>query len=164
MSSRALRKQVAQALKSAGLSNRLYHGNKRIVYKYYDGQYLRDLLYMLSLKPGMLVNDCDALNHRVKGPINYGFIKWYKTTYIFQLDQVEFEDGRWSCGCPGGPRPAWTREQIEKYMLLTDEEIARSKADGWWSDLAQKRQNALRAGQHICDENGILLPEFATNE
>ncbi len=162
MGNRALRKKAGEAMKAAGFPKRFYRGNRRTGLRYFRARHLRELLYMLSIKPGDLVNDCDAFNHRVKGPIFHGFVRWDDNTYVFQLDQLEFEDGRYSCGCPGGPGPAWTREQIENYMRegFTDESIAESKKFGWWTTNSQKMCEALREGRHICDENGIKLPEF----
>jgi hypothetical protein len=163
MGNRALRKQAAAAMKAAGFSKRFcYGGSKRFMYRYCNAGYLRELVYMLSLKPGTIVNDCDAFNHRVKKPLGY-FHRWDKGFHKFVLDQLEFEDGRWSCGCPGGPGPALTREQIEKYTRdgFTDESIANSKRDGWWTDNSQKMYEALiKEGRHICDEDGIKFPEF----
>lgn len=162
MGNRALRKKVGEAMKAAGFPRRYsYGGTKGMRNKYCDARYLKELLYMLSLKPGTLVNDCDAFNHRVRKPLGY-FYHWDKGFHKFVLDQLEFEDGRWSCGCPGGPGPALTREQIEKYLLLTDDEVEDSKKSGWWSGKSQAMQDTLKAGQHVCDENGIKLPEFNT--
>ena len=163
MGNRALRKKAGEAMKAAGLPKRFcYGGTKRVRYRYSSAWYLHELIHMLSIRPGTIVNDCDAFNHRVKNHMG-DFLHWDKNFYRFVLDQLEFEDGRYSCGCSGGPAPAWTREQIEEYWKqgFTDEAIADSKAGGWWTVNSQKMYEALmKEGRHICDENGIKLPEF----
>lgn len=162
MGNRALRKKAGEAMKAAGYSKKFFRGNKRAGRKYFNAQYLRELVYMLSIKPGTIVNDCDAFNHKVK-KLDARFRLWDRGLVIFQLGQFEFEDGRLSCGCPGGPMPALTRDQIEAYMKegFTEENIADSKRDGWWTVNSQKMYEALiKEGRHICDEEGIKLPEF----
>lgn len=166
MGNRALRKKAGEAMRAAGFPRRYsYGGTKRMRNKHCNAQYLRHLLYMLSLKPGTLVNDCDAFNHRVKKPLGY-FYHWDRGFHKFVLDQLEFEDGRWSCGCPGGPGPALTREQIEACIKdgFSDEAIAQSKAGGWWGNASQRMYDALiKEGRHICDKDGVKLPEFTAD-
>lgn len=84
-----------------------------------------------------------------------------KNTRVVIADRVEFEDGKWSCGCCGSPEPAMTRENIEQYFrnLYSGKSMERLKEGGWWSESSQKRKEALDAGRHICDEYGIILPE-----
>lgn len=162
MGNRALRKKTGEAMKAAGLSRKFCYGGTKVQRnKYCGAKYMHELMYMLSLQPGTVVNDCDAFNHRVKGHRGY-FQRWDRNFYKFVLDQLEFEDGRWSCGCSGGPGPALTREQIEAYMKagFTEEAIANSKRDGWWTVNSQKMADAINEGRHICDEHGIKLPEF----
>ena len=163
MGNRALRKKVGEAMKAAGYSKKFYSGNKRMGRWYFNARHMHDLIYMLSIKPGTIVNDCDAFNHRVKSPIHHGLRQWDRGATVFELDQFEFEDGRYSCGCPGGPMPALTRDEIEQYIRegFTDEAVANSKRDGWWTVNSQKMYDALmKEGRHICDEDGIKLPEF----
>ena len=64
-------------------------------------------------------------------------------------------------GCSSSPDPALSREEIEKYWLsYSDEDIEESKKNGWWSERCQMIIDHLRAGGHIHDERGILLPEW----
>ena len=159
MGNRALRKKVGEALKAAGYSSKLYHGRK-YPKKVLGAEDLRHILYMLSFKPGDIVNDCDGFNHKVTGHKIY-YMRWTGNLSILCVDRLTFEDGGWSCGCPSGPEPAYTREQVEQYFHdMTPEYIEHQKHLGWWSEYSQKMYDAIKRGDHICDENGIILPEY----
>lgn len=175
MSSRKLRRQAAELIKKHGLG-KLYYGRGRIARNELRSYKLREIIQKLSYKPGDLVQDCDGFNHNiVKFICHYSIITSYKslnkersrhtkTWVINDVDQFEKEDGTWSCGCNISPDDPWTREEVEAYHLLTDEQIKTYKEGGWsWTDLDQKRQDILKAGGHICDEEGRLLPEFKRN-
>lgn len=162
-----LRRQVAAKLKELGISSKLYRGSKFVFLRNHSGERLRRMLLALDLtKPGTLVNDCDYLNHVVKGfpypPIYHTNKAWYGhgiAGYFMGGDdlQVEFVDGRWSCGCPASPCEAWSREEIEESLL---EHYEYHYAGDDVDVVIRRRRDALRAGQHIVDERGLLLPEF----
>lgn len=160
MGNRAKRVELARALKSHGLG-KLYKGSKQAVFKSLDALTMDRTIRFLQFKPGDLVNDCDAFNHVVKSVRADVWRHKYKI-WVNLPDQFEFEDGRWSCGCPGGPAPAWSREQVEAYFkLYTPEIVEERKKGGWWSDRSQRMYDRIQAGGHVCDERGICLPEFS---
>lgn len=152
--------------KKLGLG-RFYKGKGRLVKRDFSYNQLNNLFILLSTQPGTVVHDCDGFNHVVKGLARNDRLyadnragKYTKTWYRYE-DQLEFEDGSWSCGCPGGIEPARSREEIEAWMkgyYLSDgfttwfggdisEKVLRMKAD-------------LLAGEHICDERGVLLDKY----
>lgn len=161
MGNRALRKKAGKAMKTAGFSKKFYHGNKKQSLRYFNARYLKQLIYLLSIKPGTIVNDCDGFNHIVKNSTFY-WSRRCRDLLVFIIDQFEFQDGRLSCGCPGGPWPKLTREEIEQNTKegFSDEKVTESKEKGWWTVNSQKMYDALKEGRHICNKNGIKLPEF----
>lgn len=96
-------------------------------------------------KPGEWVHDCDGFNHKVVGRHNE--------------DQYVFEDGRWSCGCPYGPTPAWSVQQIEEFWRYRylPENIEALKKQDYWSEVDEQRHQRLLRGEPICDEMGRRL-------
>jgi hypothetical protein len=93
-------------------------------------------------------------NEKMRGP-NYG--------YWLQLPRVSYVDGSLSCGCSASPGCPETREEIEGGTLehyknnpeefqQLDENSRSFKIYCW-----------LKAGGHICDEDGIMLPEWKIN-
>lgn len=96
-------------------------------------------------KVGDWVNDCDGFNHRIASRINE--------------DQYAFEDGKWSCGCPYGPVPAWSVKKIEMYFRrhYAPANVSHWKEQGWWDEVSEERLQRLLAGQPICDEFGRKL-------
>lgn len=163
MGNAAKRRQIGKLLKEHKFGP-LYKGNKKVAWTSLRGSILNSLLHKLKFKPGDIVNDCDVFNHKIIKwlPEKFKFGRWSKgdrliTGWIFNVDQFEKENGTWSCGCPYSPDPPQTREQIEKYMLAwrSDEKSDWNK-DEWHL----KIYAALKNNQYICDENGILLPEF----
>lgn len=165
MGNRALRKQLRDTLKAAGFNVKVYHGNKNIAYRGLTASYLRDLIELYSLKPGDLVSDvCGGFNKRVKGFVHPPYHWWEgrNTEKIGHETQVEFEDGTYSCGC-NPPIKGRTREELEQAELaFIQEKLEVIKEDGSieLDAISVARDNALKAGRHICDEDGVLLPEF----
>lgn len=159
---KTLRRELSTALRKAGCSKRLYKGSKYTAYKLMDAAYLRNMLHMLSFKPGDLAHDCDGFNHRVKGYIYY-YVDRSHASFLL-VNQLVFEDGRYSCGCPGGPETPKPRDEIEQFFNPAPEQIEKMKRDGWWTKQSQVTYDTLRSGKHICDENGILLPEFRSRK
>ncbi|MFA6050009.1 MAG: hypothetical protein WC761_02325 [Candidatus Paceibacterota bacterium] len=160
MGNRALRKEAARLIKERGLPVKLYRG-KQGKFRY-SAPALKSLIYSLKYKVGDVVGDCDGSNHIIKK------IVWYKSTnnrwwghgqrgYALYLKHHIFEDGTYSCGCSGSPEDPRSREVIEKA----------------WTDLDQSEQDELevdsrewkifcwiKAGGHVYDENGIMLPAW----
>jgi hypothetical protein len=165
MGNKAKRRQLAQALKAHGFSSKLYRGNKRIAWRYLRGAQVDTMLRKLNFKSGTIVHDCIGYNERIAKwiPERIDFARWLGCSsggYVFGLDQFQAESGYWSCGCSGGPTPAEPREKIEKEMrdYLHSEQMA-----SWLSALDLKTRDALDRGEHVCDENGILLDEYRRN-
>ena len=90
-----------------------------------------------------------------KNPSDY---KWVglKGTKVVELDQFEFGEGHWSCGCSGSPEAPHSREELESTML----EFLKGWEDREKYPHHAKMFEALNAGNHILDDQGILLPEF----
>ena len=174
MGNRANRKRAQELLRSWGFKGRLWTGKmpwreKNLV--------AECVTRTFKLKVGDIVNDCDGFNHVIRGLSNnkdhltpldpqIDFLRDNHTSGVsvapWNIPQYLFEDGYLSCGCPTGCEPAMSREDIEEYFLsMTDEYIAEEKRRGWWNANAQKRVDAVRAGRHLCDERGILYPEYA---
>lgn len=127
------------------------------------------MLHKLELStPGAIVNDCDYLNHIVKGFRPYR--RFYNTNkawhgrgikgyFLNDALQVEFIDGRWSCGCPASPCDPFTREDIENHLrqhLLDVDSVVEDDLD----ERSLRLRDALRTGRHVVDEQGLLLAEF----
>jgi hypothetical protein len=161
-----LRRQVSAKLKELGIPSKLYRGSKFVFHRRHSGEQMRRMLHGLELsKPGTLVNDCDYLNHIVKGFTPSHFYHTNKSWYghgikgYFMDDdlQVEFVDGRWSCGCPASPCDPYTREEIEKCLL---DHYEYNYPGDEVDSAVRLRRDALRTGRHIVDERGLLLPEL----
>lgn len=166
MGNRAKRVKLAKALKEHGFG-RLYTGNKRVAWGMLWANHMDELLLKLRFKKGDVANDCDGLNHRVVEWLveRREFHHWREGVHkgwVFSMSQFIREDGCYSCGCPSGPEPAKTREEIESYFLeVTDEHIEDLKRQKWWTELAERRLQALRRGEHVCDEQGTILQEYS---
>ena len=150
MGNRSKRVLIGKLLKGRGIG-RLYYGPKFVAYRALSNYALKELIHKLQFKPGDIVNDCDGLNHRI-----VKFAGHYYYDNVLSLEQAEFDDGRWSCGCPWSPEPAWTRERIEAYVL----DYTKNGPPSYITDRDHKRREAIESGKHICDENGFLLEEF----
>lgn len=153
MGNRAKRKEVAKLLREHKLG-KLYHGNKKSAWAMLD---LDTLLRKLRYKAGDVAHTCDALNHRVvRWDLRRLMLHHYRRGqgWVAGLGPFVAEDGFSTCGCPYNPDPALPREDIERYLSDMDPE-----STPYFFDLV-KVQEALRRGDHVCDEVGILLPEF----
>lgn len=166
MGNRALRKQAAKLMKEKGIG-KLYYGNKNVSHRTLSAADLRRMIFLLSLKPGDLVNDCDAFNHRFAKYVDAGYSRCFSRysrtksyTRTWWCDQVEFEDGGWSCGCPASPCEPYTVAQIENFHAPNTEAEAMAKEGGWWTEADEAKKAALLSGQPITDEHGIILEQF----
>ncbi len=77
--------------------------------------------------------------------------------YYFAITEFVFEDGM-SCGC-GLPGKPLSREHIEQRTLKYYTKFFKEFKENELM-FVQKLVEHLRKGNHICDENGILLPEW----
>lgn len=162
-------------MKEWGFKGRLWTGRRSYREKNWVAE---DILAVLPpIKSKTLVHDCDGFNHEVLGLLKVGGVmsredigeinamkkdRWGFSFFASEIPQLLFTDGTFSCGCSAGVTAPRTREQIESYFGELDEaQIADLKKNGWWSPLAQFRFNAIKAGDHICDERGIVLDEFS---
>lgn len=177
MGNRANRKKAQEYLSAWGFKGRLWTGKMSWAQK---NDIAATVITTFRFRPGDMVNDCDAFNHRIialsgrEGGLHamdtsdknaIEALRCHHTLGVsialWSIPQYLFEDGRLSCGCPAGCETALTRKEIEEYFLsITDEYIAEQKRLGWWNEASQKKVDAVRAGHHICDEQGICLPEF----
>lgn len=159
MGNAAKRRELAKLAKTRGLG-RLYRGNRRVAVKFFNAHTMAELHFKLQFKTGDIVHDCDGFNHE--------FLFWdYPTRWIrgassmLFVEQAKFADGKLSCGCPYGPSAPMKQSEIEAYMKAYYNDPALEK-NGWLSnETCIKRRNALNNNEHICDERGFLLEEFA---
>lgn len=129
-------------------------------------------------KPGDIVCNKDFSNKQVVGLLihvpNKGYIPFLSSkdfrylyvaigrTFFLSSLAVKFHDGT----IRGKTDPPKTREEIEKQYLkmFWEKENAlgnwRSNRPFWLTNLERKIFLALCRKQHICDEKGILLPEY----
>lgn len=117
-------------------------------------------LYILSIVPGDIFNDCDGFNHRVADIVWIDcWASLHKGVPVLSI-QFEREDGLLSCGCPSGPdRPRSVRD-IQKFyagLVLDDEMVAKQKENGWWTDLLETMRKAMLNGDPITNEQGLPL-------
>lgn len=166
MGNRAKRKAIAKLLKEQKLG-KLYHGRRFVALRMLDRYWLRQLLYKLQFKVGDIVNDCDAMNHIIKRAItsyrsSEQWLDHGRGARMLDLDQFEFEDGRWSCGCPTSPERPYSKEKIEQIIRDT---LAAVKPEHLEDTLKHSPvYRAFHEGREICDEKGMLLPGLSLHE
>lgn len=175
------RRLLAKLIREAGIPTKLYRGSRFRALRRL-GKWSRSELQLKleNCKRGQVVNDCDYFNHRIKcwlpehrdegsrklngRMFQQSWRGWGDKVkgYFLDLPQVVFEDDRYSCGCNISPCDPVPREVIEQeYLLFLEESMAESDNEKWIkTDICQARYNALKAGGHICDADGVLLPEF----
>ncbi len=101
-----------------------------------------------------------------KGPDPTGIKPRKKQRYYIIDHEILREDGSCFCGCGAFPEEPKSRDEIEKYVLSWDnpdgwETINQGTLDGFGdADNFKKMVDTLKSGEHICDEDGILLDEF----
>lgn len=170
MGNRANRKKAQQLLNSWGFRGKMWTGKLSFNRKNFVAKSITNLF---SYKIGDLVSDCDGFNHIIKGLVDFnlqdqnaiirlrdGHPKGVRIA-SWNMPQFLYEDGRYSCGCNASPDRPFSREEIEAYFLSMDDEyIAVQTKNGWWDESNQKKVSAVRAGIHICDERGIIYPEY----
>jgi len=164
MGNRAKRVKLAKRIKELGYG-KLYRGSKRVAWRHLYSGKLDELSRKMAFAPGDVANDCDGFNWRIVSWRweRYFFAIWHGKPirgWYFDVDQFVKENGWFSCGCPSGPDLPQTRQDIEAYLkaYVNDPKLAEQ---GW---INGKFYDALRqrfaAGEHICDEQGVLFPEL----
>ncbi len=146
MGNRNLRVQVAKALKAKGYP-KLYKKRSKYSYRYLDAAHLKALLWFLQLESGTLVNDCDGFNHRVESA-HVHRISWLG---IMVTGRVKFKDGRYSCGCPSSPVPAWSQKEVEAFH----KNFLQERPDL----VTPKDKERLIAGLPLSDSDGVRLKD-----
>ena len=153
---------------------KLYKGISKLIIcrNYYYPKSSRDKIkWGLSLKVGDYINGCSGFNAKIveiipqKCPIGSGW-------FIGDID-FQFENGGYCSLLNCGVEPSLSREQIEKNHLeyldwwLTNKDGAANWYQGLDNPKYQieiqslmKTWEALKAGVHICNEQGELLKEF----
>jgi hypothetical protein len=158
MGNRALRREVVKLMKERHVPGKLYSGHRHSALRGLRAWSLRQLKSYLSIKPGDVVHDCDGFNHIVRAVEFYKTTAYTSNSKIVVAADVVFEDGRIACNCSVPKKPR-AREEIEAYFRAW---YADNGLRPWWHELGvdQRRCDALKNGQHICDKRGVLLPEF----
>lgn len=170
MGNHARRRAVAAKLRAAKLPTKLYRGPKLAAYRLFsshDGSGGGSLLQQLDHKldfvtPGQLVFDCYGSNFHVKC-LHGSTVAWYRKrrVKVAEVSQLEFIEGVWSCGCGTSPEPPQSRATIEATLLTSlPDQIVRTREP----TARARRERALAAlqrGDHVLDEEGVFLPEFA---
>lgn len=171
MGNRALRKKAAAALRAGGYPFKLYRG-KGFRYQH-SANTLRLIARYAALKVGDVVHDCDGFNHVVANQTEshkfpalfFRSLSWElrRKGYVAVCDlQLKWDDtqdtpGCFSCGCYAGFRPAWSREDVEARFVSFWEAYNKTWANEPWQKEAVL---VLKSGGHICDERGVLFPEW----
>lgn len=150
MGNAKLRREAARLLKARGLGP-LYRGNKRLAWQSYPAYQLRRIITRLQLKEGDLQQDCDAFNHRFKR------FKLDRLSYdgaeVVRIDDVEWMDGRYACGCGYSPSAPWSAEEINRYHC----EFLREHDDIDADYIPEWLREAIARGWSVCDEDGLSL-------
>jgi len=150
--------QLKRALRQRGLGKYRTKAIKRL-----PMWEIEQYLYVLSIEPGDIINDCDGYNHEV---IKVATLECWPSYFggAPVLDsQFLREDGRWSCGCPTSPEPPWPNARIrrfQKIFFLDEEQVAQARAAraaGVWTERSEHIRQALLAGEPITDERGLPL-------
>lgn len=152
MGNRKLRQEASKALKELGYGRLYPSGKKRQAHRL-RAHTLKRIIFLANLRKGDVVNDCDGFNH-ILAEDPQVFETW---NGLPEFEQLLFDDGKLSCGCPYGPDEPWTPEQIMQFHHLKDDQIAEQKRLGWWSDKDQALIDRIRQGLPITDEDGIKL-------
>ena len=151
MGNHALRRQTSMALRAAGLPHKLYRGKSRVAWKYLHAKTLRNMIKEADRRVGDLINDCDGFNHRItKVNVSYGW------NGVLMFNAYNLEDKHQSCGCSGRSDDSKTVEQIVAFFNVTDQQVV--EMGDWWTENDQRLLDKIKAGEPICDKDGIKLP------
>ncbi|MFA6049972.1 MAG: hypothetical protein WC761_02140 [Candidatus Paceibacterota bacterium] len=158
MGNRALRKAASEAL-----GRRVYRGNRNVACRTLRARKLKRLINDGSFKPGAVVHDCDGFNHHVGEAVVLCISRPLPgingTTVVREVELVSAETGNVFCSCaPLTSGVVATREVIEKWWVSWID-YQRSNGTGWASGAYYDAiKAALDRGEHLCDEDGVLLP------
>lgn len=158
MGNSKLRRQVCSLYKERGYG-RLYGGRiKRLKYSFLTGRELRNMLLFLQFKVGDVVyeNGFNQKIVKIKTPkfmrMDYPHSRgWVRADYDGDL---HYHNG----GLSWRPEPPRTQEQIENMWAAVSEDYY----NNWLrpDDPYRRMIDDVRAGKHIVDENGFLLPKY----
>lgn len=177
MGNSALRKLVAKAIKEYGLPTKLYR--KKHNRKSLSAKRLHTLLDQLKYKPGMVFHDCNAFNKRVIAPVGsysnlncqsnrFGFPKQKMfrvrdtrqlSGYYFHINHFLTDLGA-SCSCGGEIFPALSQQEMEEHISEILELRAAYNSSLQKQEIFRIFLEVQRAGHHLTDEDGCLLPEI----
>jgi len=147
---------------------RLYSRGARLAFlKRKSKKDIEALNWALGLKPGDLINDCSGANvviREINMETNSFGRGYYDTSHGWYAYDVEFVDHKGgSCSLMHcGLEDPKSREEVEAGLL----EWYQSE---WMTDPTdtkesltknQKRIAHLKSGGHVCDERGVILPEW----
>lgn len=170
MGNHALRCKVAAQIKELNLPSKLYKGRRHR--KEINARRLRRILEVLEMlpnpktgKPGVVVGSCSThgfWNKRITG-ICTTWVQLYEDGgYIFCPSSTDLclEDDEYLCGCSTLAvyrELRFSQKQIEEKFQITVEK----SSDDWEPEsLVWKAYCWLKAGAHITDDDGVLLPQW----
>jgi len=137
---------------------KLYNCTKRLAKKYGVFRRNNKLSLARNLKPGSIINTCTGGNSVIQDicPVfrNIGSRSWVVTD--FDITTTDGNDHSWYHCCG----PAQTQQEIEDYFREWNCEEGHKIIDEYRWDYMTKMFEALNNGKHICDDNGIIYPEF----
>lgn len=156
------------------------HVGRLTVWRGLRKRFIRNIKWALKVNPGDLINDCTGLNRYVissepqKQTFRHG--GWIIYNVDFEVsDDKDAKQGGYCSLLNCGVGPALDRDVCEKEILIfMNHWMTDPKAGAHWfggfdnpkyKDLIEicfRKWEALKKGEHICDERGILLPEFRT--
>lgn len=152
MGRRELRRELG-----ALIEGRIFEGHKLAAYRRLPGWKLRRLIDGARVQPGDLIHDCDGFNHRVSAVEQV--VSGSMVRELVAID-ISFDDGSARCGCGVTMLPR-SREEIEAWWREWLP-YQHDEATGW--DLGPfyvEMHRRLISDEHICDEEGKVLPELS---
>jgi hypothetical protein len=166
MGNRALRKKLAEVFGS----RTIYTGHKLASFKVLPANRLRRLIIDASVKPGDVIHDCTGFNRRVIevkpewAPVSYHSRgrpegPRYIDGEFLRGIEIIFEGGNPRCEC-SSVEFAKSVADIEKWWFEWIQGMWASE-HGWAdSEFCKEVFRRLKAGEKICDEHGLCLPEL----
>lgn len=162
MSSRKLRVQLSKLLKERGYG-KLYTCPRSNAFKWLSSSKLRDMINFLTIvKPGDIVYEWGCNHIVAKEPEVlwnqagiYGRLK--RGGVYCGIDQVEYTDGSYSCGC--GSYECFTYDNKPR----TKQEIVASlekQKNSEWGSFAKDYFKLLEMGHDLIDDNGFRVHNY----
>lgn len=164
MSSRKLRKQLNQILRSRGLA-RPYSGPKLKAFKWLDSARMRDMINYLQIPVGTITHEWGVNQVVSEAPKVYFWDMTLRSRRgdkkigaVTQEIEVKYQSGYLSCGC--GAWACWLSNDAPK----TKKEIVdgfKENLSGDWPDSLSKQYFALlERGIDILTDDGFLIPNW----